>query len=178
MILSFIFSFFYETIVHWAFPFFMHNTLSTGAVNTSFWRKVSIPVTQSHFFARSNLNGVRYVICFKSSSPKWQPLSQPSLFPKFQPSPTGQKWQQAWVTSTNGKACEGVYVNHYQLFGKSAFYGVSKWRIRIRESILWLWRSNLEKPKTLEKLAIKKTAFLSNHRGHFTSLNWKVGSNA
>ena len=110
MILSFIFSFLYETIVHWAFPFFMHNTLSTGAVNTSFWRKVSIPVTQSHFFARSNLNGVRYVICFKSSSPKWQPLSQPSLFPKFQPSPTGQKWQQAWVTSTNEKAC-GVFMS-------------------------------------------------------------------
>ena len=97
------------------------------------WRRSFVPVTQSHFFARSNLNGVRYVICFKSSSPKWQPLSQPSLFPKFQPSPTGQKWQQAWVTSTNEKACERVYVNHYQLFGKSAFYGVSKWRIRIRE---------------------------------------------
>ena len=46
---------------------------------------------------------------------------------------TGQKWQQAWVTSTNEKACERVYVNHYQLFGKSAFYGVSKWRVRVRE---------------------------------------------
>ena len=45
-------------------------------------------------------------------------------------------------------------------------------------SILWLWRSNLQKLKTLKKLAIKKTEFLSNHRGHFTSLNWKVGSNA
>ena len=74
------------------------------------WRRSFVPVTQSHFFARSNLNGVRYVICFKSSSPKWQPLSQPSLFPKFQPSPTGQKWQQAWVTSTNEKAC-GVFMS-------------------------------------------------------------------
>ena len=152
-------------------PFFMHNKLSTGAVNTGFWRKVSIvivlvlfydtiscettypnqildhfhrawilncsshnmhrssrssssyskdrwarqhwrrsfvPVTQSHFFARSNLNGVRYVICFKSSSPKWQPLSQPSLFPKFQPCPTGRhsdnrpEWQ---VQTKSMRAC-------------------------------------------------------------------------
>ena len=84
------------------------------------WRRSFVPVTQSHFFARSNLNGVRYVICFKSSSPKWQPLSQPSLFPKFQPCPTGQKWQQAWVTSTKRKGMWRVYVNHYQLLGKSA----------------------------------------------------------
>ena len=49
----------------------------------------------------------RYVICFKSSSPKWQPLSQPSLFPKFQPCPTGRHSDNRpeWQVQTKRRAC-------------------------------------------------------------------------